>query len=209
MLCDAAHKYLTSSVSLAAAGAASETQQLTAARPMLRTLALAAAGQMRQCLALHRGGTVLTHTSSLRACCLLLRSVLSLTAELLDPALLQPHAAAAHAAVDALAAEIQGFGADAPPGGMPLPLQPGLAQMQQAMLDQVVAAHQHMHQAVQQAAQAEGLVPPPPPVLSPAAAAAAAVAGGGAGPAQQLALPTAEALAQDARMLVLVSSGGG
>lgn len=97
MLADSAQKYINSSASLAAAAAATEHAQLQAARPLLRTLAAAAVAQLRSCMALlgaggeaGNGGAILTHTSSLRACCLLLRAVLGLMGEALDPLLLQP-----------------------------------------------------------------------------------------------------------------------
>lgn len=164
MLGDAACKYLASSSSLAAAGVASEQLQLQQLRPTLRSLALAAAAQLQECLTMHRAGVQLTHTSSLRACCLLLRSVLSLSAEQLDPVLLQGPAAAANDAMDAIAAGIQGLEAMVAPGE-PLALlppglvpAPGLVQALnapvQAMHQQLQAMHQQLGVMQQQAAQA-------------------------------------------------------
>lgn len=217
MLCDAAHKYLGSSSSLAAAGVVSEQAQLQQLRPTLRQLGLAAAAQLQQCLALHRAGALLTHSSSRRACCLLLRGVLSLTAEYLDPAILQAPTAAA----DALAAQVEGFQAAMPPGGVPAgqPPEPVPPHMQ-ALQDEVEAMQQQVQQVAQQAAHlaqvAQGLWPqqdlPPGPAAAavmagaPVVVAAAALAGVGTGSGLvPIMLPAAEALAQDAKMLMEVS----
>lgn len=222
MLSDAAVKYLSSSVALAPMGAQQEAQQLAALRPQLRQLATSAAGQLRTCLLMADSGAVLTHTSSLRALCLLLKNVLALTGEVLEPLLLLPpmegHAAAEMAGNPALnpaplpAVHIHAAAAQAAAelvGAAPLPalaaeqqepLQPALQPPQQQQPHQPLQQQgqqpgQHHHQQQQQ-----GQGP------SPAAAAAAVVAGAG-GPAW--APESVVPLAKDARMLMTVSGLGG
>lgn len=168
MLADSAVKYINSSASLAPPAAATEHAQLQAARPLLRTLALAAVEQLHSCMVLlgtgggpGGGGAMLTHTSSLRACCLLLRAVLTLMAEALEPLLLvQP-------------------GGGALPGALPphllemleLELPPGMEQLlaaHQQALQQAHAALQQAAQHVVAVAQAAGAAP----AVDPAGAAA-------------------------------------
>ncbi|KAL4440152.1 hypothetical protein ABPG75_003153 [Micractinium tetrahymenae] len=163
MLADSAVKYLNSSNSLAPPAAAAEQEQLQAARPLLRTLASAAALQLRACLALlgalggtaeggdaPGGGAMLTHTSSLRACCLLLRAVLTLMAEALEPLLLQPGGGAAPAGMPPHLLQMMGMEL---PAGMEQLLNAHQAAMQaHAMLQQ---AAQHVADAVQAAQQVQ------------------------------------------------------
>lgn len=147
MLADSAVKYLNNSVSLAPSAVATELALLQAVRPLLRTLAVAAAAQLKSCLVLlgaagsggaDGGQAMLTHTSSLRACCLLLRAVLALMAEALEPLLLQPRAGAVPPGLPPHLLQLMHL--DAPPGV-------------ELLLHAQQAALQQAHAALQQAAQ--------------------------------------------------------
>lgn len=209
MLCDAALKYLATRASASPSDAAANRQQLAALRPLLAALVGAAGAHLRRCLDLHqRRGAVLTHSSSVRALCLLLRAALGLSAELMEPVIL---AHAAPAPGDAGGAALQG---DAVPIAKAAHQLRQLAQ-QAPQLEPYGGQHDRPQEPSPPPTQAEQravseqiaqlVAPPAPHEPTPAAAAAAVVAsaaGAGGPPPPELGQRAAELLAQDAAALV-------
>jgi hypothetical protein len=204
MLADAAIKLLTSSRALTPAMVEHEQLQLQALRPVLRSLAAAAAAQLRQFMALHAEGVVLTHSSSLRACCLLLRNALCLMGEALEPQRLQPPLPALVAVAEGAAELFQQqqqqvaqalemahaleWGEDLAPGIQML------EDAQQQMHNVQQSLEQQLQRMQQDLLQQQG----------PTAAAAAVAAAAGRPLAQPLSAQAAEAAAADAAMLLQV-----
>ena len=204
MLADAAVKLLTSSRALTPAMVEHEQLQLQALRPVLRSLAAAAAAQLRQFTALHAEGVVLTHSSSLRACCLLLRSALCLMGEALEPQMLQPPLPALVAVAEGAAELFQQqqqqvaqaldmahaleWGADLAPGIQMLEnAQQQMHTVQQSLVQQLQRMQQNLLEQ-----------------QGPTAAAAAVAAAAGRPLAQPMSAQAAEAAAADATTLLQV-----
>ena len=203
MLADAAVKLLTSSRALTPAMVEHEQLQLQALRPVLRSLAAAAAAQLRQFTALHAEGVVLTHSSSLRACCLLLRSALCLMGEALEPQMLQPPLPALVAVAEGAAELFQQqqqvaqalemahaleWGEDLPPGIQMLEnAQQQMHTVQQSLVQQLQRMQQNLLEQ-----------------QGPTAAAAAVAAAAGRPLAQPMSAQAAEAAAADATTLLQV-----